>query len=80
MNYEAYKHVVYHVPGPHAWTKIDTQDIDPLFSEKNLEENKQLEEKGYLRCQPLEIHLEWAPSLAATATNQAIDALIVILN
>ena len=33
--YEAYKHVVYPVPGPDAWTKTDTQDIDPpVFREK----------------------------------------------
>ncbi|CAM0873900.1 unnamed protein product [Alopecurus aequalis] len=29
MYFEAYKHVVYPVPGPDAWTKTDTQDIDP---------------------------------------------------
>ena len=29
MYKEAYKHLIYPVPGPHGWTRTETPDIDP---------------------------------------------------
>ena len=32
---EAYKHIIYHVPGPDLWPKTNSQDIDPpIFMSK----------------------------------------------
>jgi hypothetical protein len=35
MYREAYKHIIYHIPGADLWPKTPTQDIDPPLFKDN---------------------------------------------
>ena len=81
MYLEAYKPMIYPVPGPDLWTRTDTRDIDPpLCSTRRRAEIRLKEESVNLKCQNPRILQELEPSHAATVGSKGIDTQTVVIN
>ena len=74
---EAYKDIVYPVPGPEFWPDTHTQDIEPQCSKKKQAKNRQLGERGSLRCLLQRTQAGWEQLHAAIVVYRTIDILTV---